>query len=90
VNDVSKQYKKIHHLKTLPEYYWPIDTGDKTFEIRKNDRDFQIGDTLFLEEWTPGFGYTGHKSKRTISFVLHGGQFGLSKDYCVLALKEIV
>lgn len=41
---------KTHHLKTLPVYFDAVRRGDKTFEIRKNDRDFQTGDTLVLEE----------------------------------------
>lgn len=42
---------KTHHLKTLPAYFDAVCRGDKTFEIRKNDRDFQTGDTLVLEEF---------------------------------------
>ncbi|EAK9780846.1 ASCH/PUA domain-containing protein [Listeria monocytogenes] len=42
---------KTHELKILSEYFWDIAEGRKTFEIRKNDRDFQVGDTLILLEW---------------------------------------
>lgn len=45
---------KTHHLKTLPVYFDAVRRGDKTFEIRKNDRDFQTGDTLVLEEFKGG------------------------------------
>lgn len=37
-----------HDLKCKPEYFARIATGQKTFEIRKNDRDFQVGDILIL------------------------------------------
>lgn len=40
-----------HILKTLPHYFWPVCWGHKTFEIRRNDRDFQVGDILILREW---------------------------------------
>lgn len=44
---------KTHKLKTLPVYFDAVQRGDKTFEIRKNDRDFQAQDALVLAEWDP-------------------------------------
>ena len=35
---------KIHELKTLPEYFDAVFMGKKNFEIRKNDRDYKVGD----------------------------------------------
>lgn len=37
-----------HRLKILPEHYNNVQAGTKTFEIRKNDRAFQKGDTVDL------------------------------------------
>ena len=48
----------LHRLKTLPQYYQPIIEERKPFEIRKNDRNFQIGDEVILNEWD-GEKYTG-------------------------------
>ncbi|EAG6328088.1 DUF3850 domain-containing protein [Listeria monocytogenes] len=42
---------KSHELKILSEYFWDIVVEQKTFEIRKNDRDFQVGDLLILKEF---------------------------------------
>jgi ASC-1-like (ASCH) protein len=42
-----------HGLKIHPEYYKAVVTGKKTFEIRKNDRDYHVGDKLFLNEFDP-------------------------------------
>ena len=48
----------IHRLKTWPEFYKEVLLGTKTFEIRKNDRAFKVGDLLILQEWSPERGYT--------------------------------
>ena len=39
---------RTHELKTLERYWRRVEMGVKTFEIRKNDRDFQVGDMLRL------------------------------------------
>lgn len=46
--------KKCHDLKIHPLYYTAVMCGDKTFEIRKNDRDFKVGDDIKLLEFADG------------------------------------
>jgi hypothetical protein len=52
----EKRKPKVIRLKTWPMFYDAVFRGEKTFEIRKNDRDFQVDDVLELElfdpEWT--------------------------------------
>lgn len=45
--------KKIHTLKIDSKYLDRIIDRSKLFEIRKNDRDFQTGDDIFLIENAP-------------------------------------
>lgn len=45
--------QKIHDLKIWPKYFDPVLSGIKTYEVRKNDRDFRFGDRLVLKEWDP-------------------------------------
>ena len=47
-----------HRLKIKPEYYQAVFDGRKNFEVRKKDRDFEVGDTLILCEYDP-FKYSG-------------------------------
>lgn len=78
----------IHHLKILPPYFKAVAQQKKTFEARKNDRDYKVGDVLILEEWAPGTGYTGQMCARFVTYILYGGEFGIDKGYCVMALSD--
>ncbi|MCT3132946.1 DUF3850 domain-containing protein [Lactococcus lactis] len=42
---------KTHELKLDIKYFDDVKSGKKNFEIRKNDRDFQVGDILELKAW---------------------------------------
>lgn len=67
-----------HELKIWPQFYQAVSNGTKTFEIRKNDRGFQKGDTVKLREYDPegpypalSMGYTESPILRfTIGYVL--------------------
>ena len=74
----------VHELKILPEYFLAVIEGRKKFEIRKYDRDYQLGDVLFLKEWDRE--YTGSAVICEITYILHGGNDGLEKGYCILAI----
>lgn len=77
-----------HELKTWPVYFRRVCAGDKTFEVRKSDRDFQIGDFLTLKEYDPYKGeYTGKEVSAYITYILHGGAFGIQDGYCVMSIK---
>lgn len=41
----------IHELKIWPEHYEPVKRKMKKAELRKNDRNYQVGDTLVLRCW---------------------------------------
>ena len=87
----------LHKLKTEPTYFSAVLRGDKTFEIRKNDRNFRLNDEVLLEEFIPKNYYEDDKEEeysgkiihRRISYVLTGGKFGLENGYVILGLAVI-
>lgn len=75
--------------KCLPEYYQAVRKQTKTFEIRKDDSDYEVGDILELQEWD-GQKYTGHKIAREITYILRNcPEYGLSDGFCILAIQPI-
>lgn len=42
-----------HYIKCWPDPFDAIGDGRKTFEIRKNDREYQTGDILVLQKYDP-------------------------------------
>jgi len=90
-----------HELKTDPLVFDAVKEGRKTFEIRKNDRDYHVGDTLFLRK-THFTGvemaantddmpliYTGDELRTVITHILHGPIYGLMEGWSILSTKLI-
>ena len=79
-----------HTLKTWPEFFKAVWDGYKTFEIRRNDRNFQVGDILRLLEYYPDRNeFSGKTIDSKVTYVLQGGQFGVEKGYVILGIKMI-
>ena len=79
-----------HELKTWPAYFIAVCIGEKTFEVRKNDRKFTVDDILHLREWCPDLReYTGRDTRRRVSYVLPGGRFGIEAGYVVMGLEQV-
>jgi hypothetical protein len=77
-----------HELKSWPEYFQATIDGDRTFELRKNDRDFKVRDRLIIREFNPNTeGYTEREVRVKISYVLTSSP-GLQAGYCCLGLKK--
>lgn len=74
----------IHELKTLPKYFDPIISGNKTFEIREFDRPYKVGDYLYLREWEAGI-YSGRETIKQINYLLTDiEKYGLIEGYVIL------
>jgi hypothetical protein len=78
-----------HDLKIWPQYFVEVAAEQKTFEIRKNDRDYQVGDVLRLREWEPlgrRRGYTGREVLREVTYITDYGQ---QPDNVVMAIRPL-
>jgi hypothetical protein len=79
---------RVHLLKCTQPYLRDIMTGMKLFEVRRNDRDFKVGDTLELREWDGNDHGQSHIEARVV-YVLQGGQFGIEPGFVVLGLRPL-
>lgn len=77
-----------HDLKIHPSPLADLMSGAKTAEVRRNDRGFQVGDTVRLMEVNPETGnWTGATDHvRTISHIQTG--YGLPDGMCVLSYAQ--
>lgn len=77
-----------HRLKILKPYFEAVAAGDKTFELRKDDRPYKIGDTLVLTEIGAKEVPTGRVIKKKVGYVLRDcPEYGLDNGYCILSLR---
>jgi hypothetical protein len=77
----------VHELKLQQPFFNHVFYNIKEFEVRKDDRDFKVGDRLKLVEFP--FIVRQRYVLKDIKYILKGGQYGIEKGYVVLGLKEI-
>jgi hypothetical protein len=77
-----------HRLKTWPKHFNDILCGLKTFEVRRDDRGFQVGDTLILEEYDRTRKYSGRYLTRKVTHLLRGGEFGIEEGHVVMSITH--
>lgn len=76
-------------LKTWPIYFRAIQSGEKTFEIRKADRPFAVGDSLILQEWDPETErYTGNEWNGNITYLISDATGWVKKGFVTFGIKE--
>ena len=88
----------IHHLKTDPEVFLETQMGRKRFEVRYNDRNYQVGDQLVLhctrytgEEMKAGqpLEYVGKPVEVFITHILHGPIYGLAQGWVIMSIHPM-
>lgn len=96
---VKERKMEIHELKTDPYVFTAVWNGQKNYELRYNDRDFQVDDDVYLRETSytgaeiksgAPLCYTGRSIRVKIRHVLRGPIYGLAEGWCILALSPIM
>lgn len=78
-----------HHIKIQKQFADAVMSGEKTFEIRLNDRGYQKGDLIrfqVVDEWTSNNSHLLNDKVFEITYVLSG--WGLCEGYVAFAIKE--
>lgn len=88
--------KTTHELKTDPLVFDDVVSGNKTFEIRKNDRGFCVGDILKLRKTK----YSGAEMVRgapleyldepfyvVVTHIMYGPIYGLETNWIIMSIK---
>lgn len=87
-----------HKLKTDRDYFFAIREGIKTFEIRKNDRNFKVNDILVLQETVYSgkqmaagspLDYTGRELRLLVTFVMSDYDGVIHPDWVILGFKKL-
>ena len=77
---------KTHDLKCDHEPFQALWNSDKYHEVRKNDRDYNVGDYLYLRELDKAGVETNRRINAWVSYITPGGSYGLPKDICVMSI----
>lgn len=72
----------IHRVKIKQEYAEAYYNGLKPWEVRKNDRNYKVGDTIEFQIIE-----SGNKYQREIIYIFEGGVYGIQEGYCVMTLS---
>lgn len=78
-----------HDLKLHKRWFYDVANGIKTFEIRKDDRDYKVGDSLILREWDENIGYSSFAVLADVTYIIRREDFsaGINEGYCVMGIK---
>lgn len=78
-----------HELKTWPEAFGDLLTRARSFEVRKDDRGYAVGDELYLREWNPKTSkYSGRFMMAIVTYILKGGRWGIEDGYVVMSIRR--
>ena len=85
---------QTHVLKSWPHFFRSVTAGDRTHELRRNDRGFSVGDLLELREFDPeSEHYSGAWCVAEVTSITSSDEpcavssEGLHPDFCILSIR---
>lgn len=78
----------IHEVKIKEKYADEVLRLVKAFEVRKHDRDFQVGDWLGMNIVDESGEYTGNAIFCRIRYMLDDPEY-CKEGYCVLGIENV-
>lgn len=80
---------KLHTLKLLEKYKMPVDSGQKPFELRKNDRDYKVDDLINFVIVDEKGNQRETDDLYQITYILKDvPEYGLDQNYCILGIRK--
>lgn len=87
---------RVHELKSWSRFFRPVAAGERTHELRRNDRDYRVGDRLRLREYDAGSRtYTGSFCDVVITSITSrdvpcaASDQALDPDFCILSVRVL-
>lgn len=85
-----------HKVKSWAHFFDAIEAGDKTHDLRKDDRGYQVGDTLILQRYDNINGiYTGEELPVEVTYITSKAvpcafsSAVLPPDYAILSIQRV-
>lgn len=86
----------IHRIKSWPKFFQPLSNGQRTHELRRNDREYKVGDVLELREFLYNEKvYSGRVIQMAITSITSASEpcavseEALHIEFCILSVKLI-
>lgn len=85
---------KLHVLKIKNEYLVEIFCGRKTFELRRDDRDYKVGDLIHFVDINGDEVDTKEFNKGNlyeITYILRNvPEYGLQDGFAILSINQVI
>ena len=85
-----REFPMEHEVKISTEFFNDVASGKKPFEVRINDRDYRVDDTLRLKGYLlETKEYTGEMCIKKITYILDSPTY-MQQGFVILGLAEVI